>query len=84
VLHYLAPLIAITDRDQLLMMSRSSIIFLSDRGKPYALESFLSKVAFKSNLRKKLARKEHVLIVKVSFEIRKIAKGFMTHVQDFF
>ena len=48
------------------------------------LESFLSKVAFKSNLRKKLARKEHVLIVKVSFERRKFAKGFMTHVQDFF
>jgi len=29
-----APLIAITDRDQLLVTSRSSIILLSDRGKP--------------------------------------------------
>jgi len=47
-------------------------------------ESFLSKVAFESNLRKKLARIEHALIVKVYFERRKIAKVFMTHVQDFF
>jgi len=44
----------------------------------------LSKVAFESNLRKKLARTEHVLIMKVSFERRKMAKVFMTHVQDFF
>jgi len=49
------------------------------------LESFLSKVAFESNLRKKLAIIEHVLIVTVYFERRKIAKVFMTvHVQDFF
>ena len=49
------------------------------------LESFLSKVSFESNyLRKKLSRIEHVLIVKVSFERRKIAKVFMTHVQVFF
>jgi len=67
------------------------------------LKSFLSKVAFESNLhgvytrrssrrsprvntplRKKLARIEHVLIVKVYFERRKIAKVFMTHAQDFF
>ena len=47
-------------------------------------ESFLSKVAFESNLRKKLSRIEHVLIVKVFFERRKIAKVFMTHVQVFF
>ena len=39
-------------------------------------KSFLSKVAFESNLRKKLSRIEHVLIVKVSFERRKIAKSF--------
>jgi len=48
------------------------------------LESFLSKVAFESNLRKKLSRIEHVLIVKVSFERRKIANVFMTRVQVFF
>ena len=48
------------------------------------LESFLSKVAFQSNLQKKLSRIEHVLIVKVSFERRKIAKVFMTRVQVFF
>ena len=48
------------------------------------LESFLSKVAFESNLRKKLSTIEHVLIVKVSFERRKIAKVSMTHVQVFF
>jgi len=48
------------------------------------LESFFSKVAFESNLRKKLARIEHVVIVKVYFERRKIAKVFMTHIQDFF
>jgi len=48
------------------------------------LASFLSKVAFASNLRKKLSRIEHVLIVKVSFERRKIAKVFITHVQVFF
>jgi len=48
------------------------------------LESFLSIVAFESNLRKKLSRIEHVLILKVSFERRKIANVFMTHVQDFF
>jgi len=47
------------------------------------LESFLSKVAFESNLRNKLAGIEHVLVVKVYFESRKIAKVFMTHVQDF-
>jgi len=37
-------------------------------------------------LRKKLSRieVERVLIVKVSFERRKIAKVFMTHVQVFF
>ena len=38
------------------------------------LESFLSKDTFGSNLRKKLARIGHVLIVKVSFERRKMAK----------
>jgi len=48
------------------------------------LESFLLKVTLKSNLRKKLARIEHVLIVKVYLERRKIVKVFMTHVQDFF
>ena len=48
------------------------------------LESLLSKVAFESNVRKKLARIERILIVKVSFERRKIAKVFMTHVQHFF
>jgi len=48
------------------------------------LESFLLKVAFESNLRKKLLRTEHVLIVKVYFERRKIAKVFMTHGEDFF
>ena len=48
------------------------------------LESFLSKVAFENDSRKKLARIEHVLIVKVYFERRKTAKVFMTHVQDFF
>ena len=48
------------------------------------LESFLSKVAFESNLRKKLSRIEHVLIVKVSFERRKISKVYMTHVQVLF
>jgi len=48
------------------------------------LESFLSKVTLESNLRKKLSRIEHVLIVKVSFERRKIVKVFMTHVQVFF
>ena len=41
-------------------------------------------VAFEINLRKKLARIEHVLIVKVSFERRKMAKVFMTHVEDYF
>jgi len=40
-------------------------------------ENFLSKVAFEIDLRKKLSRIEHVLIVKISFEIRKIAKVFM-------
>ena len=48
------------------------------------LESFLSKVAFESNLQKKLSRIEHVLIVKVSFERRKIAKVLVTHVHVFF
>ena len=48
------------------------------------LESFLSKVTLESNLRKKLSRIEHVLIVKVSFERRQTAKVFMTHVQVFF
>ena len=38
------------------------------------LENFLSKVAFESNLRKKLSRIEHVLIVKVAFEEEKIRK----------
>jgi len=33
---------------------------------------------------RKLARIEHVLIVKAYFERRKIAKVFMTHVQDTF
>jgi len=47
------------------------------------LESFLSKVALESNLRKKLARIEHVLIVKFYFERRKTANVFMTHVHDF-
>jgi len=47
------------------------------------LESFLSKVAVESNLRKKLARIEHVLIVKVYFERRKTAKVFTTHEQVF-
>ena len=35
-LNQVAPLIVITDRDQLLMTSRSSIILFSDRGKPYS------------------------------------------------
>jgi len=48
------------------------------------IERFLSKVAFESNWRKKLSRIEHVLIVKVYFETRKIAKDFMAHGQDFF
>jgi len=48
------------------------------------LESFLSKVAFESDLRKKLSRIEHGLIMKVYFERRKIAKVFMTHGQVFF
>jgi len=48
------------------------------------LESFLSKVAFESNPRKKLAGTERVLIVKVHFEKRKTAKVFTTRVQDFF
>ena len=48
------------------------------------LESFLSKVTFESNLRKKLSRIENVLIVKVSFERRKMVKVFMSHVQDVF
>jgi len=48
------------------------------------LESFLSKVAFKSNLQKKLSRTQHVLVMKVSFERRKIGKVFMTHGQVFF
>jgi len=48
------------------------------------LESFLMKVAFESDLRKNLARIEHVLVVKVYFERRKSAKVFMTRVQDFF
>ena len=48
------------------------------------LESFLSKVAVESNLRKKVARIEHVLIVKVYFKRRKTAKVFMTHEQVFF
>ena len=47
-------------------------------------ESFLSKVTFKSNLRKKLSRIEHVLIMKVSLEGTKVANVFMTHVQVFF
>jgi len=47
-------------------------------------ESFLSKVTFESNLQKKLSRIDHVLIVKVSFERRKIAKVFISHVQVFF
>jgi len=58
-------------------------IFLLSKGSD-TLESCLSKVTFETNLRKKLARIEHVLIVKVYFERRKIAKVFMTHVQDFF
>ena len=41
-------------------------------------------LSFESCFRKKLARIEHVLIVKVYFEKRKIAKVFTTHVQDFF
>ena len=42
---------------------------------------FLSQVKY---FRKKLSRIEHVLIVKVSFERRKVAKVFMTQVQVFF
>ena len=61
------------------MMTLRSLKVVTDTPK-----SFLSKVAFVSNLRKKLARIEHVLIVKVYFERRKIAKVFMTQVQDFF
>jgi len=56
---------------------------LSSKGSD-ALESFHSKVASDSNLRKKLSRIEYVLIVKVYFERRKIAKVFMTHGQVFF
>ena len=39
-------------------------------------ESFLSKVAFESNLRKKLSRIEHVLIVKVFFRKKKNGESF--------
>jgi len=56
----------------------------ANKGTSDTLESFLSKVAFESNLRKKLSRREHVLIVKVYFERRKTAEVFMTHRQDFF
>jgi len=67
----------------------AELLMLTERGATGTkgsdtVESFLSKVAFKSNLRKKRARIEHVLIVKVYFERRKIAKVFMTRVQDFF
>ena len=48
------------------------------------LESFLSKVAVKVTCERKLASIEHVLIVKVNSERRKIEKVFMTHVQDSF
>jgi len=37
----------------------------------------------KVTLQKKLARIDHVLIVKVYFEREKIAKVFMTHALDF-
>jgi len=40
----------------------------------------LSKVTCEKNL----ARIEHVVIVKVSFERRKMAKVFMTYMQDLF
>ena len=45
------------------------------------LASFLSKVAVEVTCERKLARIEHVLMLKVYFERRKIAKVFMTHVQ---
>jgi len=48
------------------------------------LESFLSKVAVRSDLQKKICRIEHVLIVKVYFERRKIANVFVTHMQGSF
>jgi len=44
---------------------------------------FFRKSLSKVTCEKKLARIEHVLIVKVYFERRKIAKVFMTHVQGF-
>jgi len=69
--------------EKLRKFSYSFTIFILCKGSD-TLESFFSKVAFKSHLRKKLARIEHVLIVKVSFERIKTAKVFMTHVQDFF
>jgi len=45
------------------------------------LESFLSKVAFESNLRKKLSRIEHVLIVKVDTRASFLSK--VTFESDF-
>ena len=46
-------------------------------------EVFFRKSLSKVTCEKKLARIEDVLIVKVYFERRKIAKVFMTHVQGF-
>ena len=47
---------------------------------------FLKKVMTHQKVffRKKLARAERVLIVKVYFERRKIVEVYVTHVQDFF
>jgi len=49
---------------------------MHSRLKVVTLESFLSKVAFESNLRKKPSRIEHVLIMKVSFERRQNCESF--------
>jgi len=54
---------------------RSNIFFTLYNLQTTKVQSF-SKVAFEGNLRKKLSRIEHVLIVKVSFERRKICESF--------
>jgi len=60
---------------QLSLLSQQGTWKLTAKGSD-TLESFLSKVAFESNLRKKLSRTEHVLIVKVSFDRRKKCESF--------
>jgi len=80
---HLLPCIQQHCQQQLSLLSQQGTWKLTAKGSD-TLESFLSKVAFESNLRKKLSRTEHVLIVKVSFDRRKNAKVFMTHLQVFF